>query len=68
MTLDSSRLPLAVTLGDPAGIGPEVALRAVTRPDAPRTILIGPPVAAARTVWRGSSGGGETRGAETTAV
>jgi len=48
MTLDSSRLPLAVTLGDPAGIGPEVALRAVTRPDAPRTILIGPPVAAAR--------------------
>ncbi|WP_375172817.1 4-hydroxythreonine-4-phosphate dehydrogenase PdxA [Pseudooceanicola sp.] len=48
MTFDSSRLPLAVTLGDPAGIGPEVALRAVTRPGAPKCILIGPPVAAGR--------------------
>lgn len=40
--------PLAVTLGDPAGIGPEVALRAVTRPGAPRAILVGPPAAASR--------------------
>ncbi|WP_239520775.1 4-hydroxythreonine-4-phosphate dehydrogenase PdxA [Pseudooceanicola aestuarii] len=33
--------PLAVTLGDPAGIGPEIALRAVLRPDAPPCLLIG---------------------------
>lgn len=40
--------PLAVTLGDPAGIGPEVALRAVTRPDAPPCVLIGAPATAGR--------------------
>ncbi|GAA6150172.1 4-hydroxythreonine-4-phosphate dehydrogenase PdxA [Pseudooceanicola nitratireducens] len=48
MTVEPTRPPLAVTLGDPAGIGPEIALRAVTRPDAPHCLLIGPPAAAAR--------------------
>ena len=28
-------LPLAITLGDPAGIGPEVVLRALADPDLP---------------------------------
>ena len=37
----TSVIPLAVTLGDPAGIGPEVALRAATRPGAPRCVLLG---------------------------
>jgi 4-hydroxy-L-threonine phosphate dehydrogenase PdxA len=27
-----ARVPLAITMGDPAGIGPEVALRAITQP------------------------------------
>ncbi|EAQ01163.1 hypothetical protein OB2597_03704 [Pseudooceanicola batsensis HTCC2597] len=35
-------------MGDPAGIGPEIALRAVTQPDAPFCMLVGPPAAAAR--------------------
>ncbi|GGE23401.1 4-hydroxythreonine-4-phosphate dehydrogenase [Primorskyibacter flagellatus] len=48
MSVESLHPPLAVTLGDPAGIGPEVALRAVTRPGTPRCVLIGPPAAAAR--------------------
>lgn len=48
MVRDSSPPPLAVTLGDPAGIGPEVALRAVTRPGAPRSVLIGSPATAGR--------------------
>ncbi|WP_407493533.1 4-hydroxythreonine-4-phosphate dehydrogenase PdxA [Pseudooceanicola sp. MF1-13] len=45
---DSPRLPLAVTLGDPAGIGPEITLRAVTRPNAPHVVLIGNAAAASR--------------------
>lgn len=48
MKIASVYPPLAVTLGDPAGIGPEVAIRAVTRPDAPACVLIGSPAAAAR--------------------
>lgn len=48
MSIESTRPPLAVTLGDPAGIGPEIALRAVTRPDAPYCVLVGPPAAASR--------------------
>ena len=48
MKQDPTLLPLAVTLGDPAGIGPEVALRAATRPGAPKCILVGAPAAASR--------------------
>ena len=48
MNNDSSRPPLAVTLGDPAGIGPEIAMRAVTRPNAPHCVLVGPSATAAR--------------------
>ncbi|WP_136635725.1 4-hydroxythreonine-4-phosphate dehydrogenase PdxA [Pseudooceanicola onchidii] len=48
MKNQTTRLPLAVTLGDPAGIGPEVALRAVTRPGAHPAVLIGSPATAAR--------------------
>ncbi|MGI3169736.1 4-hydroxythreonine-4-phosphate dehydrogenase PdxA [Pseudooceanicola sp. C21-150M6] len=35
--------PLAVTLGDPAGIGPEIAARCILAPDAPDAIAIGQP-------------------------
>jgi len=39
----SPELTIAVTLGDPAGIGPEVALRALVRPlAAARALLLGP--------------------------
>ncbi|WP_375690893.1 4-hydroxythreonine-4-phosphate dehydrogenase PdxA [Pseudooceanicola sp. LIPI14-2-Ac024] len=41
-------LPLAVTLGDPAGIGPEIAVRAVL--GAPDAVLIGQPAAVHRAV------------------
>ena len=40
-----SRPLLALTLGDPAGIGPEIALRAVIEPavrDAARLVVLGP--------------------------
>jgi 4-phospho-D-threonate 3-dehydrogenase / 4-phospho-D-erythronate 3-dehydrogenase len=40
--------PLAVTLGDPAGIGPEIALRAMIAKDAPDAVLFGHRVVAAR--------------------
>lgn len=33
--------PLAVSLGDPAGIGPEIAVRAVIASDAPPCVLLG---------------------------
>ena len=48
MKNSSSHPPLAVTIGDTAGIGPEVALRALSQPDMPRCVLIGPPAAAVR--------------------
>ena len=48
MTTAETRPPLAVTLGDPAGIGPEITLRAVTRQAAPDCIVIGPPAAVNR--------------------
>lgn len=48
MEKTTTRLPLAITLGDPAGIGPEVALRAVTRQGMPPFMLIGAPAAAGR--------------------
>ncbi|MBT9383262.1 4-hydroxythreonine-4-phosphate dehydrogenase PdxA [Pseudooceanicola sp. CBS1P-1] len=34
-------VPLGVTLGDPSGIGPEIALRAVIAEGAPQSILLG---------------------------
>jgi 4-hydroxythreonine-4-phosphate dehydrogenase len=45
-----ARIPLAITMGDPAGIGPEVALRALTAPAVAaqvEPILVGDPG-----VWR----------------
>lgn len=48
MNATVTRPPLAVTIGDPAGIGPEIALRAVTRPGAPDCIVIGPPAVIGR--------------------
>ena len=48
MKNSTSHPPLAVTIGDTAGIGPEVALRALSQPDMPRCVLIGPPAAAVR--------------------
>ncbi|KAA2316951.1 4-hydroxythreonine-4-phosphate dehydrogenase PdxA [Pseudooceanicola sediminis] len=48
MIADNRPAPLAVTLGDPAGIGPEIALRAVIAPDAPDCVLYGPHVVAER--------------------
>lgn len=41
-------LPLAISMGDPAGIGPEIALRALSLPDLPPAILLGAPQVAAR--------------------
>jgi len=41
-------LPLAITMGDPAGIGPEIALRALTGPEGQGSLLIGHPAAAER--------------------
>ena len=42
------RLPFALTLGDPAGIGPEIAVRAAL--DQPDTLLIGQPAVARRAI------------------
>ncbi len=41
-------LPLAITMGDPAGIGPEIALRVLADPAAPDALLVGHPAAAER--------------------
>lgn len=48
MNLAPPRAPFAVSLGDPAGIGPEIALRACLAPGAARAVLIGAPSVAAR--------------------
>ena len=42
------RLPFALTLGDPAGIGPEIAVRAAL--DQPDALLIGQPAVARRAI------------------
>ncbi|MGI3167896.1 4-hydroxythreonine-4-phosphate dehydrogenase PdxA [Pseudooceanicola sp. C21-150M6] len=36
-----TQAPLAITLGDPAGIGPEIAARCLTDPDLPDAVAIG---------------------------
>ena len=48
MNTTASLAPLAVTLGDPAGIGPEISLRAAVQPNAPPCVLIGTAAAAIR--------------------
>ncbi|MCA0922312.1 4-hydroxythreonine-4-phosphate dehydrogenase PdxA [Pseudooceanicola nanhaiensis] len=48
MTESLSSTPLAVTLGDPAGIGPEITVRALTSPAAPPAVVIGHGAALAR--------------------
>ncbi|QPM89594.1 4-hydroxythreonine-4-phosphate dehydrogenase PdxA [Pseudooceanicola algae] len=40
--------PLAMTLGDPAGIGPEIAVKSVIAPDAPPVVLLGQRLVAER--------------------
>lgn len=43
--------PLVLTPGDPAGIGPEVAARALSSFDARRVVLLGEPDALRRAAW-----------------
>ena len=43
-------LPLAITMGDPAGIGPEISVRAMTGPEAGDALIIGTRAAVERAV------------------
>jgi 4-hydroxythreonine-4-phosphate dehydrogenase len=47
-TTPAQAQPLLVTMGDPAGIGPEIVLRALMREDAPAALVLGCPQALRR--------------------